>query len=221
MKKNIILGIDIGGSKIRAILLDGKKVLSAHETKTPKNLIAFRKALRNLVGSNSTVGIAVPGRIRGAVFVSATNLAYIRNFNFKNFFGKTDVHVDHDARCFARAEYKNKEITFFLTLGTGIGRAVGMGGKILNIKKFERPERWEKEYQKIRDSKKNRALAIFLAKHLKRCFKEYNPKLIIVGGGVAGRRIFLAKFRKAAGLPVRKSKFGKNAVAMGAALSAA
>src|SRR3989338_3466778 len=132
MKKNIVLVIDIGGSKIRAILLDGKKVLSAHETKTPKNLIAFRKALRNLVGSNSTVGIAVPGRIRGAVFVSATNLAYIRNFNFKIFFSKTDVHVDHDARCFARAEYKNKEITFFLTLGTGIGRAVGMGGKILN-----------------------------------------------------------------------------------------
>ncbi len=220
--KNSIVGVDIGGSKIRAVLWDGKKVLSAREIKTPKNLTAFRKALRKLLlhltkgeGLGEGVikiGIAVPGRARSAVFVSATNLPYIRNFNFAKFFTGARVRVDHDARCFARAEYKDKRKTLFLTLGTGVGRAVGKSGKILNIKKFEYPERWEKEYKRIRDSRNDTALAKFLAEKLRSQFKTYGIQRVVVGGGVSTRKNF------SAGIKIKKSKFGKNAVAIGAAM---
>ena len=39
------------------------------------------------------------------------------------------------------------------TVGTGIGRAFAENGKVKKIKKFEYPEKWEKQYQKIRDKK--------------------------------------------------------------------
>ena len=222
MRKGFIVGIDIGGSKMLAVRWDGKRVSKTREFKTPKNLTAFKKVLKNLVWSNSAlIGIAAPGRVRRSIFVSATNLPYIRNFDFAKFFGSAKVKINHDANCFARAEYKNKKTTFFLTLGTGIGRAISKGGKILNIKKFEYPARWEKEYKKIRDSYNGIALAIFLAKKLKSIIKIYKIKQVIIGGGVATRKNFASKLEMALGTRVKKSKLDKNSVAIGAALSAA
>ncbi|QQG42350.1 MAG: ROK family protein [Candidatus Giovannonibacteria bacterium] len=229
MRKKIIVGLDIGGSKIRAVLWDGKKVLAAREAKTPKNLGGFKKILRKLFGGHSKIGIAVPGRIKGAVFVSATNMPYIRNFNFAEFFGGAKVNphtkkfgvgvkVDHDARCFARAEHRDKRTTLFLTLGTGIGRAISKDGKILKIKSFEYPARWEKKYKEIRDSRNDDELAIFLAKKLKGIIETYKTEKVIIGGGVAARENFSDKLQKTLGLPVKKSKLGKNSVAIGAAM---
>ena len=229
MNNHRIIGIDIGGTKIRAVLWDGKKVLSAREIKTPKNLTAFKKALRKLPlhlmkgeGPGEGVikiGIAVPGRAHGSVFVSATNLPYIRNFNFAEFFVGAKVKVDHDARCFARAHQNlPAEAVLFLTLGTGVGRAITRRDKILKIKKFEYPERWERKYQTIRNSRNDTPLALFLAKKLNSVIKTYKIERIIIGGGVARRKNFAAKLKKAFGLPVKKTKLGQNAAAIGAAM---
>lgn len=206
MNKKLVIGIDIGGSKIRT-------VFTTREIRTPKNLSEFKKALRSLTAKATKIGIAVPGRVRGTTFVSATNIRYIRNLNFG-----VGVKIDHDARCFARAEYHNKRTTLFLTLGTGVGRAIGKNGKILKIKKFEYPERWESRYQKVRNGKDNRALADFLAKKLNRLIKAYGVKQIVIGGGVSARKGFVKKLQKAFGLPIKKSRFGKNSVAIGAAM---
>ena len=215
----ISAGIDIGGSKIRAVLWSGKKVIKTKEVKTPKNLVAFKIVLKKLLGNSvAKLGIAVPGRISESTFVSATNLPYIQNFNFAKFFAGAKVKIDHDARCFARAEYVSKRTTLFLMLGTGVGRAVGRNGKILRVKKLEYPERWEREYKKIRDSKNDQRLAAFLGLKLKKIISFYKPKTIAVGGGVATRKGFLKKLQKALRLPVKKSKFGKNSVAIGAAI---
>lgn len=211
MNKKLVIGIDIGGSKIRA-------VFPTSEIRTPKNLFGFKKALRSLAAKATKIGIAVPGRVRGTIFVSATNLSYIRNFDFVRFFPNAKVRVDHDARCFSRAEYRSKQTTLFLTLGTGVGRAVAKNGKVLKIKKFEYPERWEKEYKKLRDKQDNAALAKFLAKKLNNLLMAYSAKLIVVGGGVSTRKGFVKKLQKALNLPVKKSYFGKNSVAIGAAM---
>ncbi|MDP3934621.1 MAG: ROK family protein [Candidatus Giovannonibacteria bacterium] len=221
MEKSII-GIDIGGTKIRSVLWDGKRAINAREFKTPKNLTAFKKLLGKLVRTNSArvtrIGIGVPGVVLGNKILFCPNIKYLKNFDIFQLRRPTSkLKLDNDARCFARAEC-GKKPCLAITLGTGIGRAFAKNGKVLKIKKFEYPESWEKEYQKLRDLKNNRALAIFLAKNLKGRFKEYNPAIIIAGGGVTERRDFLAKFQKAVKLPVRKSKFGKNSAAIGAAM---
>ena len=229
---DIMLGIDIGGTKIRAVLWDSKRAVKAREFKTPKNLAAFKKLLENILKSYRAkkIGIGVPGAVSGNKILFCPNIKYLKNFDISQLRRPTSkLRLDNDARCFARAHqnlptgkagltHLDGQAVLFITLGTGIGRAISRAGKILKIKKFEYPESLEKEYQKLRDSKNNYALAIFLVQHLKWRFKEYNPKLIIVGGGVTGRQNFVAEFQKAVKLPVRKSKFGKNAAAIGAAL---
>jgi len=241
MQKSII-GIDIGGTKIRAILCNKKKILRAKEIRTPKSLDGFRKALMSLIKllrrPTSKLGIAVPGRAKGNILISAANLPYVKNLNlsslFKNLIIKT-IKVDHDARCFLRAELASNALlrkgrVLGFTFGTGIGRAFAKNGKILKIKKFEYPESWEVGYQKIRGLEDNKKLADFLAKHLISLINKYCPDIIIIGGGVANRKNFIEALRHS--LPRRqagaecwdvksnivKSRLGQNAVAIGAAL---
>lgn len=248
MNGSYIIGIDVGGTKIRAVLLSvfaGKnkwKIIASLEVKTPKTLADFNKSLINLTSTwrfhrqVRKIGIAVPGAVRGNIFVSAANISYIKNFDFEALFSTSNkffstknvkIKTDHDARCFARAEYENitsQDSILFLTLGTGIGRAFGKGGEILKIKKFESAEKWEKEYQKIRDLKDDWNLADFLADRLNGLLKKYKPKILLVGGGVVERNGFLRLLGKAIrsrgfDVSIKKPRFGKNGVAVGASLN--
>ncbi|MBI1982238.1 MAG: ROK family protein [Candidatus Levybacteria bacterium] len=222
-----IIGIDIGGTKIRGVLWNGKKVLKARETATPKSLIDFKSTLIKLInslGRTDKIAIGVAGVVSGSKLVKSPNISYIKHFDFSNMnkLVFNNMILDNDARCFGRAEYKmrsaaGKITTFFITLGTGVGRAVGQNGKILKIRKFEYPERWESEYKKFRDSKDNKRLAEYLSEKLIKLIKPYQPQIIIVGGGVLARKGFFAKFKKTSRLALKKSRFGKNAVAVGAA----
>jgi len=223
----ITIGVDIGGTKIRGVLWDGEKVLKAREMATPKNVAAFKLTLIELVeslGGASNISIGAAGTAKGNVLMSSPNIPYIKHFDFSKMKGISfRGALDNDARCFARAEYKRGsaaggKTTFFVTLGTGVGRAVGKDSKILKIKKFERAERWEPEYQKIRDSKNNKKLTEYLGKKLTTLVKPYRPHTVVVGGGISARKGFFAELKKASGLPLKKSRFGKNAVAVGAAM---
>jgi len=223
----ITIGVDIGGTKIRGVLWDGEKVLKSRETATPKNAIAFKLALIKLVeslGGANNISIGAAGVIKGNVLMSSRNIPYIKHFDFSKIKGISfRGALDNDVRCFARAEYKRESAVggktiFFITLGTGVGRAVGKNGKILKIKKFEYAERWEPEYQKIRNSKNNKKLTEYLGKKLTTLVKPYRPRAVVVGGGISARKSFFAELKKASELPLKKSRFGKNAVAIGAAM---
>lgn len=222
-----IIGIDIGGTKMRGVLWSGKKILKAREMATPKNLIGFKSILIKLIKSldkTDNIAIGVAGVVSGSIWVESPNIPYIKHFDFSdiNEFVFDRRALDNDARCFGRAEYKigsavGKKKVFFVTLGTGVGRAVGRNGRILKIKKFEYPERWEPEYQKLRDSKNNKRLAEYLGKKLIKLVKPYQPQVVIVGGGVSTRKGFFVEFKKMFWPPLKKPRFGKNAVAIGAA----
>ena len=136
--------------------------------------------------------------------------------------------MDNDARCFARAEFlggagRGAKSLFALTIGTGIGRAYGKNGKIIRLKKFEYPERWEGKYQAIRDLRDDNRLIEFLSQKLVPLMMPFRPEVIVIGGGVSERRRFLPRLCAALtahGLKskIRRARLGKNAVAVGAAL---
>ena len=215
--KKTVLGIDIGGTKIRTFH-KGRFT----EFPTPKNKKDFVKLIGSLRKVDA-VGIACTGVIEGKKVEFSPNIKYLRNYDFSALkLGK--IKVENDACAFLRAELLNLLKSDFnrfkrvlgITVGTGIGRAFSLNGKIKKVKKFEYPESWEKEYQIIRDMKNDKLLVEYLGKKLNAIIQRYKPKLVILGGGVMNRKGFFEKLRKELNVRSIKAKFGVKAGAIGA-----
>lgn len=230
-----IIGIDIGGTKIRGILWEGKRMARSREFATPRNEDEFRAKLVTLTDSLASrnpvraIGIGAAGIVERTTLLFSPNIPHIRNFAFRPLWPRSiSLRVDNDARCFARAEFlrgagRGPKSMFALTVGTGVGRAYGKNGKIIKLKNLEYPERWEKKYQVIRDGRDDKKLAEFLAGKLTPLLKRFKPEVIAVVGGVMERSGFLRRLQRslhAHGLEatVERARFSKNAVAIGAAL---
>ena len=147
------LGIDVGGSKIRGILLDSpkKKYSFAFNVNTPKNRKKFLKILeREIVkiikaGKIAGIGIGLPGivDIKKGILIKAPHLPFLNNWPAKKFllrFNK-NLKFDNDSRCFmiseamlgAGKEYKN---IIGITIGTGIGGGIVINSKIYYGKNY-------------------------------------------------------------------------------------
>ncbi|MDP2909540.1 MAG: ROK family protein [bacterium] len=215
MRKSVI-GIDIGGTKMRGILWNGKKVLKFVEFSTPNNLKDFESNLKKIVnylGRENKIAVGAAGIIKSNILVKSPNIPYIKNFKF------CADKLDNDARCFARTErslLKTQNI-FFITLGTGVGRAVVEGGEVLKIKKLEYPETWERQYQKICDIKDDDRLAEYVGRKIVDLAKTYKPEVIVIGGGILNRKGFFGKLKRDIDISIKRAVCRKNAVAIGAA----
>jgi len=231
------IGIDIGGSKIRGVLWNGKKITRYFQIPMPDSLDKFKNIFQlmfkdlNTRGKIKKIGIGVAGQIKGTKVIRATNIPYFKNFDFKKVFPKVFLRVNNDARTYAQAEYaigsgKGAKSILVITLGTGIGRAYGKNGKIKNLKTFETNEPWEKEYQKIKDKNK---LAKFLSEKLAPIIYTLDPEIVVLGGGVVNKKGYFSAIKKALnkkcrslpaqkGVKIEKSKLGKFAGAIGATM---
>ncbi|UCG34808.1 MAG: ROK family protein [Candidatus Omnitrophota bacterium] len=143
------LGIDWGGTYIKAAVLDSKgkiynkKVFASEELREKK---VFIRTLKNFVASVQKfklkgIGIGAPGiiNIRRGFIYYLPNIPGWKNFPLKTILEKElklPVFIDNDANVFALAEArlgaaKDVERAIFLTLGTGLGGAVIFNGRIL------------------------------------------------------------------------------------------
>ncbi len=147
MKNKFHLGIDVGGTKIRGILLDSskKRRVSAFNITTPRNKKLFLNALKKEIEKITQkekvlgIGIGLPGSIdaKRGVLVKAPNLPFLNNWRAGEFFSKFKIKtkIDNDSRCFLRAEAllgagKNFKDIIAITIGTGIGGGLMIKGKI-------------------------------------------------------------------------------------------
>jgi len=225
-----VIGIDIGGSKMRGVVWGGTRVLRAKTVGTPRRKVVFERTLRALLQGfgggdrRVPVGVGCTGVIQGTKVAWSPNIPFLVDFDMVKFLGRR-VRLDNDARAFARGEYrlgaaKGVGRALFLTLGTGVGRAYGERNRIESVKRFEYPERWEKRYQAIRGMKK---LEPFVAERVFPIVRRYKPTVIVVGGVVGGCAGFVPRFRtdlRARGFMGKtvRSKLGAYAGAIGAAL---
>jgi predicted NBD/HSP70 family sugar kinase len=229
------IGIDIGGTKIKAILWNGKKVIKNIKILTPNSDKKLKLALLNIVKKlkpkkeNFSIGIGAAGIIKNYSLGRTTNISGIKNFNFKKIFPPNILlSVDNDARCFLKSELalgsaKGAKNVFGLTIGTGIGRAWAKNGHVQKIKIFESAESWEKEYQKIKKEKNYDLLADFLGKKISLILKQYDSKTIIIGGGTLKIKNFFEKIcqelkKQKIKAQTKRSKLGENAGAIGSVL---
>lgn len=156
------IGIDIGGSHVGIGLINENGTIIAKEEQdlnnnsnennynqklvetiielTTKILDKKKKDIKEI----SLIGMAIPGTVSENHIIKADNL-HIKNFNIVSEINKyfnIPVMLRNDAKCAAIAEkeygsLKKYDDALFLTIGTGIGGAVFLGGKLLKPKKYE------------------------------------------------------------------------------------
>ena len=147
----LYIGIDVGGTKILASLIekDSWNILASTQVKTNASagreavLSNIEKAVRSLLIKNpvAAVGIGFAGltNIQRGLVVKAPNFPKdFENLRLTDILSKRlkkPVFLDNDVHCFALAEAvkgvgKGKNSVFGITLGTGIGGALVINGRL-------------------------------------------------------------------------------------------
>ncbi len=205
MKPVYSIGFDIGGTRLRAVLWNGRRVVSSVVCRTPGTLKSFVSTVQNvltkLIPPNTIlagVGIGIAGFIQGTTLVRSRNLKHLGGLNLRQVIpADIKLRVDNDARAFLRGlpglstRYRKQRV-LGITLGTGIGRALAVNGKIRPLKSFEHSEPWEPEYQKRRFEPSHK-FAIYLSSHLAPLIKLRRANILLIGGGVVEQKTGLVQ----------------------------
>lgn len=139
------LGIDLGGTKIEAALLDGAgTVVRRERTPTPRDYDGLLRAVRGLADAaappGTPVGVGIPGSLSPATgLVRGANTTFLNGRDLRGDLqaaADRPVRVANDADCFALSEATDgagagARIVFGVILGTGCGGGVVVEGRLL------------------------------------------------------------------------------------------
>ena len=241
----IILGVDVGGSGIKAALVDtatGELLSDRHRVatpadSTPDNIAATVKTLLDEFDYSGTVGCCFPSVIVNGEARTAGNIDKSwRGTRVDTLFEEATglpFVVLNDADAAGMAEMRLgagvglKGMVIMLTIGTGIGSGIFYNGEL--IPNFELGHMPGKDGQSIERYAGNRARKInnlswdewgprlnyFLEKTARVCTPDY----FILGGGVS-KKFELYKHAITVPTPIRIAKFQNNAGIIGAAEAA-
>lgn len=136
-------GIEFGGTKILGVVIDDDgQVLREHTVRTPTEADALIAAIADLaqkLGPYRTLGLGAAGLVaRTGVLAFAPNVGQIEGLDLGLRLSEAlghHVSVDNDAACAALAEWefgaaRGADNVFLVTLGTGIGGAIIVGGQL-------------------------------------------------------------------------------------------
>jgi polyphosphate glucokinase len=138
-----ILSIDIGGSHIKATILNEKGELQMDYDKVvtpspanPKNMIAAIKKLVKNFPPYTNVSVGFPGYVKNSVVKTAPNLGsdFWKDFDLSKHLGKElgkPVKVVNDADMQGLGVVDGKGFEVMVTLGTGFGTALLLDGHLL------------------------------------------------------------------------------------------
>ena len=152
MQDSLVVGVDIGGTKVAAGLVDSRGEICAR-SRTPmiandasRGLAAVSTAIRELLSCSPgqqqmpAIGICAPGPLNPVtgIIINPPNVPGWHNFPLREEVRRlfrVSVKIDNDANAAALAEtkwgagrgYRN---VFYATIGTGIGTGIVFDGRI-------------------------------------------------------------------------------------------
>tara|TARA_R100000027_G_scaffold63770_2_gene56753 strand:+ start:841 stop:1599 length:759 start_codon:yes stop_codon:yes gene_type:complete len=205
------IGIDIGGSRIKAAVVDLSKGRTATKRKridtprpaTPEAVINACVEAIEPFGDISPIGVGFPGVVRDGWVLTAQNLhkdwlGYpLEDVLSKRVGRPVRVVNDADAAGVAEARFGAGEgvdgTVILLTIGTGLGSAVISDGVLVQNSEFGRmffgkpmeAEAYVSESAKKKDGISDEEWAARFTEFLAHLENLYWPKLVIVGGGGA------------------------------------
>ena len=137
------IGIDLGGTKIEALALDGSREVARRRVPTPRGdyeaTIATVSTLVRELGAG-TVGVGIPGALsRVSGLVKNANSTWLIGRPLKQDLEQAigrEVRLENDANCFALSEATDgagagAEVVFGVILGTGVGGGIMVRGRVL------------------------------------------------------------------------------------------
>lgn len=240
-----VLGIDIGGTGIKAAPVDtdtGQLMADRQKLATPQSSTpdAVEQIVRDLVKDFSwtgPAGITFPGVVTSGVIQTAANLdrSWIGVDAVKTFGANTQLQVtvinDADAAGVAEMRFgAGKSVTgtvLLLTLGTGIGSALFIDGMLIPNTEFGHIQIRGKDAEK-RASEHAReehdlswgAWAGRVDEYLEQMEALLSPDLIIIGGGVSRKSDKFLPLLKGLRAKVVPARLQNDAGIVGAALAA-
>jgi polyphosphate glucokinase len=196
------LAIDIGGTGLKATLLDEKgkalhervRVETPHPS-TPKAVLDALVKIVTPLGKFDRISVGFPGVVVSGVILSAPNLGpQWRNFPLAKELSsrfKKPARVLNDAGVQGFGVIKGHGTEMVITLGTGMGCAIYVDGRYVpNIELAHHPLKKDKTYEeligakalkKVGKKKWNRRVEAVLAQ----VQPIFNPHRIYLGGGNA------------------------------------
>ena len=142
------IGIDLGGTKIEGIALDGSRELTRLRVATPRDdyratieaVASVVSAIETELGATGTVGVGIPG-------APSPDTDLVKNANSVWLIGRPlradlearldrPVRVANDANCFAASEAADgagsgADVVFGVIVGTGTGAGIAVHGRVL------------------------------------------------------------------------------------------
>ena len=196
----ITMTIDIGGSGLKAMLLDTKgrpvserQRVVTPEVPTPNAVLKSLDELRKLMGQFDRVSVGFPGVVKHGCTFGAFNLHPLWAGGFplqaeleKRW--KKPVRVGNDADVAGYGAIKGKGVELVLTLGTGMGAALFTNGHLVPGLELGHHPWMKKTYEDYLGRRgldkfgKNR-WNTFVLKGIKETEKLFNWDHLYIGGG--------------------------------------
>ncbi len=214
IKNSAILGVDIGGTGIKAALVDPvlgqiqseiRKLATPQPATASSMLTVIQKLLEqfNWLGS---IGCGYPGVVKNGVVYTAANLdpswIGVDLASELNHFTNGSVRVINDADAagiaemtFGAGKSRNRKgggVVMLFTLGTGIGSALFMDGNLVPNTEFGHIEMDGADAEKLaatvireRENLSWETWSKRVNRYLKYMEMLFSPDCIIIGGGVS------------------------------------
>ncbi len=142
MKKYV--GVDVGGTFVRAGLFHGEKMEEVVEEFTAKKGVEVVEQILAMAGALGSdlagVGVGLPGPLdsRG-IWKSAPNIPGVQNIFVERILKRklrTRIVIENDAACAALAEAHVRRLRemMYVNLGTGVGVGIILDGKIFHTR---------------------------------------------------------------------------------------
>ena len=142
------IGVDLGGTKIEGIALDGSREVARVRVDTPHDdyaatvhaIASIVADLERAAGARGTVGVGIPGTLSpDSGLVKNANSTWLLGRPLKtdleNALGR-EVRLANDANCFAVSEAADgaaagADVVFGVIVGTGTGAGITVRGRVL------------------------------------------------------------------------------------------
>jgi len=240
-----VLGIDVGGSGIKAAIVDiasGELITERHKISTPEGgkPEAIVKIIDEMIShfefSGKPIGIGFPAVIMNGKTLTASNIDKswigfpVQSYIKEQTGNLVQVINDADAAGLAEIKYgKGKGVkgtVMLLTLGTGIGSAIFKDGKILHNTELghilydgDIAEKAVSNSARKKYDMKWKEYGTKLGDFLTYINRLFYPDLIILGGGISKKFDSYSEFFPS-NLNITPASQFNNAGIIGAALSA-